>query len=159
MNLQVTSVIAQLSQFKHPQLQEFLLNASLSLAPDCRSLHSTLQNVSCFKIITIHCSSVTLFCVKYFTHTFTVRTVKLRFHIIFWIIPQVEFEGKQIWIYENTNTTGIPQITLQITCVSFSLQTQTYFRWLLLSEPESTLGWREATTRNTSVSTGYVSLG
>ncbi|XP_073241369.1 FHF complex subunit HOOK interacting protein 2A-like isoform X1 [Porites lutea] len=44
-NLQVTSVIAQLSQFKHPQLQEFLLNASLPLAPDCRSLHSTLQNV------------------------------------------------------------------------------------------------------------------
>ena len=46
MNLQVTSVIALLSQFKHPQLQEYLLNASLPLAPDCRSLHSTLQNVS-----------------------------------------------------------------------------------------------------------------
>ncbi|KAL9983987.1 hypothetical protein ACROYT_G006237 [Oculina patagonica] len=44
-NLQVTSVIALLSQFNHPQLQEFLLNASLPLAPDCRSLHSTLQNV------------------------------------------------------------------------------------------------------------------
>lgn len=48
-------------------------------------------------------------------------------------MPQVEIEGKQIWIYENTNTTGIPQITLKITCVSFSLRTETYFRWLLLS--------------------------
>ena len=63
-NLQVTSVIAQLSQFKHPQLQEFLLNASLPLAPDCRSLHSTLQNVSCFKMITIYYSSVILFYVN-----------------------------------------------------------------------------------------------
>lgn len=44
-NLQVTSVIALLSQFNHPQLQEFLLNASLTLAPNCHSLHSTLQNV------------------------------------------------------------------------------------------------------------------
>lgn len=44
-NLQVTSVIALLSQFKHPQLQEYLLNATLPLAPDCRSLHTTLQNV------------------------------------------------------------------------------------------------------------------
>jgi len=41
----VTSVIALLTQFNHPQLQEFLLSASLPLAPDCRSLHSTLQNV------------------------------------------------------------------------------------------------------------------
>ena len=137
MNLQVTSVIAQLSQFKHPQLQEFLLNASLPLAPDCRSLHSTLQNVSCFKIITIHCSSVTLFCVKYFTHTFTVRPVKLGFHIIFWIIPQVEFEGKQIWIYEHTNMTGIPQITLKITCVSLACG-QRRISGGCFSPPEST---------------------
>lgn len=44
-NLQVTSVIALLSQFNHPQLQEYLLNATLPLAQDCRTLHSTLQNV------------------------------------------------------------------------------------------------------------------
>lgn len=44
-NLQVTSVIALLSQFNHPQLQEYLLNATLSLAQDCRTLHLTLQNV------------------------------------------------------------------------------------------------------------------
>ena len=78
-NLQVTSVIAQLSQFKHPQLQEFLLNASLPLAPDCRSLHSTLQNVSWYKIV-IHYSSGTLFCVKYCTDTFIVKPVKLGSH-------------------------------------------------------------------------------
>lgn len=45
-NLQVTSVIALLSQFNHPQLQEYLLNATLPLAQDCCTLHSTLQNVS-----------------------------------------------------------------------------------------------------------------
>ena len=45
-NLQVTSVIALLSQFQHPQLQEYLLNATLPLAPDCHTLHLTLQNVS-----------------------------------------------------------------------------------------------------------------
>jgi len=44
-NLQVTSVIALLTQFKHPQLQEYLLNGTLTLAKDCRSLHLTLQNV------------------------------------------------------------------------------------------------------------------
>ena len=67
-NLQVTSVIAQLSQFKHPQLQEFLLNASLPLAPDCRSLHSTLQNVSCFKLL--HYSSATLLCQVSYTYIY-----------------------------------------------------------------------------------------
>ena len=50
-NLQVTSVIALLSQFNHPQLQEYLLNATLSLAHDCRTLHLTLQNVSICRLI------------------------------------------------------------------------------------------------------------
>lgn len=44
-NLQVTSVIALLSQFRHPQLQEYLLTATLPLTPGCRTLHLTLQNV------------------------------------------------------------------------------------------------------------------
>ena len=134
MNLQVTSVIAQLSQFKHPQLQEFLLNASLPLAPDCRSLHSTLQNVSCFKIITIHYSSVTLFYVKYFTHTFTVRPVKLGFHIIFWIIYASSRDWRQtnldIWKHQHDRN---PPNYLENYLCFLSLRTETYFRWLLLS--------------------------
>ena len=45
MNLHVTSVIAVLAQFSHPNLHEYLLNPHLPLQPGCRSLHSTLENV------------------------------------------------------------------------------------------------------------------
>lgn len=44
-NLQVTSVLAVLAQFPHPQLHEYLLNPTLPLASDTTSLSGVLREV------------------------------------------------------------------------------------------------------------------
>ncbi|XP_020893366.1 protein FAM160B1 isoform X2 [Exaiptasia diaphana] len=44
-NLHVTSVIALLAQFSHPNLHEYLLNPHLPVKPGCTTLYSTLENV------------------------------------------------------------------------------------------------------------------
>ena len=58
MNLQVTSVLALLSQFPHPYLHEYLLNPTLSLTPGTTSLSTVLREV---------CSSILPFCIHVYT--------------------------------------------------------------------------------------------
>ncbi|XP_028391522.1 protein FAM160B1-like [Dendronephthya gigantea] len=45
-NLQVTSILALISQFPHPYLHEYMLNPTLSLIPDATSLSTILREVT-----------------------------------------------------------------------------------------------------------------
>ena len=45
LNLQITSLITKIALFPHPHLHEFLLNPSLPLKENCRSLFSELHRI------------------------------------------------------------------------------------------------------------------